>query len=221
MHISSALIATMLAATTALAQNPPPTPPTPPTPPSQPAAQPAPQRGGGGRGRGPYQVMTLTSTAFADGGMIPVKHAQPGHDASPPLAWTLAPDSTVSFVLFVHDADAAIGNGTDNVLHWMVWNIPGTTNSLPEGVPQGAQFAGVVRQISVSGPYYRGPAAPSTGPAHHYIFELYALDATVNVQPVGQTAAATRGAVLEAMAGHIRAKAVLVGLYQRAEAPLP
>lgn len=180
-------------------------------------------RGGGGRGRGAIRIMTLTSSAFTDGGMIPNKHAQPGRDLSPPLAWSGAPDSTVSFVLIVHDADAAIGDGNDDLLHWMVWNIPGTATSLPEGVPQGAtlvpptgQQGGGMRQISGTGPYYRGPAAPSTGPAHHYVFELYALDANVNVQPIGMAVPATRKAVVDAMATHIRGKAVLVGLYRRA-----
>jgi len=180
-------------------------------------------RGGGGRGRGGIRVMTLTSSAFSDGGMIPNRHAQPGRDVSPPLAWSGAPDSTVSFVLIVHDADAAIGDGTDDLLHWMVWNIPGNATSLPEGVPQGPQVAlsamlqgGGTRQISGTGPYYRGPAAPATGPPHHYLFELYALDANVNVQPVGMTVPATRKAVVDAMATHIRGKAVLVGLYRRA-----
>src|SRR5437763_10502388 len=84
----------------------------------QPPAAPPPgaQRGGpppagrgGGRGRGPIQVMTLSSTAFADGGQMPVKYTQAGEQASPPLSWTNVPDGTVSFVLIVHDADAAIG----------------------------------------------------------------------------------------------------------------
>jgi Raf kinase inhibitor-like YbhB/YbcL family protein len=176
---------------------------------------------GGGRGRGGIRVMTLTSPAFTDGGAIPIKHTQPGRDVSPPLAWSGAPDSTVSFVLIVHDADAAAGDGTDDLLHWLVWNIPGSATSLPEGVMQGPQIAmpGTaqapagrgggppgLRQISVSGPYYRGPAAPATGPAHHYIFELYALDTMINVQPVGMTPAATRAAVLDAMKTHIRAR---------------
>ncbi|MGH7470945.1 MAG: YbhB/YbcL family Raf kinase inhibitor-like protein [Longimicrobiales bacterium] len=190
------------------------------------------QRGGRG-GRGGIRIMTLTSSAFSDGGTIPLKHAQPGRDLSPPLAWTNAPDSTVSFVLIVHDADAAVGDGLDDVLHWLVWNIPGSALSLPEGMPQGPQMempgtlpmvasgsgrgnaAPMLRQISVSGPYYRGPAAPASGPAHHYMFELYALDSMINVQPVGMTAAATRAAVMDAMKTHIRGKAVLVGLFRR------
>jgi hypothetical protein len=72
-----------------------------------------------------------------------------------------------------------------------------------------------MRQVSVSGPYYRGPAAPATGPAHHYVFELFALDTPLNVAPTGMTPAATRAAVMAAMAGHVRAKGVLVGRYQR------
>ena len=165
--------------------------------------------------RTPMRVLTLTTTAFADGAPMPARQAQTGRDVSPALAWSGAPDSTRSYVLLVHDADAAQGDGTDDTLHWLVWNIPGTVTALPEGVASGAQLADGTRQISVSGPYYRGPAAPSTGPAHHYVFELYALDTTLNVQPTAMSPAATREAVLRAMAGHVRAKGVLVGLYRR------
>lgn len=206
----AAVAAWTASADVVFAQNPPARPPVQPT--TQPAAQPG-GRGGGG-GRGGMRIMSLISTAFADGGMIPMKHAQAGHDVSPPLTWTGAPDSTRSFVLIVHDADAAIGDGTDDMLHWMVWNIPGTAMSLAEGIKQGSETP-AMRQISGTGPYYRGPAAPSTGPAHHYVFELYALDAAVNVAAVGQSAALTRAAVMDAMRTHIRGKAVLVGLYKR------
>lgn len=165
--------------------------------------------------RTPMRVLTLTTTAFPDGGQIPARHAQTGRDVSPALSWSGAPDSVRSYVLLAHDADAALGDGTDDALHWLVWNIPGTATSLPEGMPSGAQLADGVRQISVSGPYYRGPAAPSTGPAHHYVFELFALDIMLNVQPTAMSPAATREAIMRAMAGHVRAKGVLVGLYRR------
>ncbi len=173
-------------------------------------------RGGGGRGRAPMKVMTLTTTAFADGARIPEKYAQPGHEVSPPLAWSGAPDSTVSFVLIVHDVDAAVGNGTDDLLQWMVWNIPAGATSLAEHIPEGGELPDGSRQISVTGPYYRAPAAPNTGPANHYVFELYALDAMLDVPAVGAPPAATRAAVVAAMAGHVRGKGTLVGLYQRA-----
>jgi Raf kinase inhibitor-like YbhB/YbcL family protein len=180
-----------------------------------PAGAPAGRGGGSGRGRA-IQVMTLTSSAFADGSQIPVKFSQAGDEASPPIAWTGTPDSTVSFVLIVHDANAVAANGLDDVLHWMVWNLPATARSLPEGVPQGPQLSDGTRQISVTGPNYRGPAAPSNGPAHHYVFELYALDVMLDVPAVGAPPAATRAAVIAAMTGHVRGKAVTVGLFRRA-----
>ena len=181
-----------------------------------PSSPPAPQGRGGGRGRGPVIVMALTSSAFVDGARIPDRNAQAGHDVSPSLSWIGAPDSTASFVLIVHDLDTAIGNGTYDMLQWMVWNIPGSTHSLPEGVPQGGQLADGSRQISGTGPYYRGPAAPASGPVHHYAFELYALDMMLDVPAVGAAPAATRAAVMAAMATHIRGKAVTVGFYKRA-----
>ena len=164
--------------------------------------------------RGPIRIMTLTSTAFTDGGAMPAKHAQPGPELSPPLAWSNAPDSTRSFVLIVHDLDVAVNPWTDDMLHWMVWNIPGTATSLPEGVPAGA-IPDSARQISASGPYYRGPAAPASGAPHHYVFEIYALDTTIDVAGVGQSPQATRAAVLAAMSGHVRGKGVLVATYKR------
>lgn len=168
-----------------------------------------------GRGRGGIQIMTLTSAAWPDGGSIPAKHAQPGGDVSPPLAWSNAPDTAASFVLIVHDLDAAIGTGLDDALHWMVWNIPGSARALAKGLPQGATLPDGSRQISATGPNYRGPAAAASGVPHHYVFELYALDTTVDVPAIGASPPQTRAAVVAAMAGHVRAKGVYTGLYKR------
>jgi len=179
-----------------------------------PGPPPAGQRGGG-RGRGAVQVMTLTSTAWPDGGQIPAKYTQAGDESSPPLAWSNAPDGVVSYALIVHDVDAAIGNGTDDVLHWMLWNIPATVTTIHERAPGLSQLPDGTRQISATGPYYRGPGAPASGPAHHYVFELFALDTLIDVAAVGQSPPQTRAAVVAAMAGHIRGKAAYVGLFKR------
>jgi Raf kinase inhibitor-like YbhB/YbcL family protein len=165
--------------------------------------------------RAPMRVMSLSSSAFEDGGLMPTRQAQAGRDVSPPLMWRGAPDSTKSFVLVVHDVDAAVGDGTDDLLHWLVWSIPSTSTSLPEGVAAGAQLPNGLRQVSVSGPYYRGPAAPASGPPHHYVFELFALDVAVNQAPAALPPALTRAAIMRAISGHVLAKAVLVGRYQR------
>ena len=175
------------------------------------------------RGGGRVQPLILTTTAWTDGGVIPDKYAQSGHDVSPPFAWSWVspnpPENIVSFVLIAHDLDAPTGNGTDDMLHWLVWNMPAATRQLPEGVPQGATLPDGARQISATGPNYRGPAAAAPGPLHHYVFELFALDTLLDVPAVGAAPPQTRAAVLAAMAGHIRGKGVYTGTYRRRQAP--
>ena len=158
--------------------------------------------------------MTLTSSAWTDGGQMPRKHTQPGGEASPPLAWTNAPENASTFVLLVHDPDTPTGSGTDDTLHWLVWNIPASVHELAEnasraGLPQGSV------QISATAPSYRGPGAAAAGPAHHDIFELFALDAQVDIPPTITAPAQIRAAVMAGMAGHVRGKGVFVGLFKR------
>jgi Raf kinase inhibitor-like YbhB/YbcL family protein len=164
--------------------------------------------------------LTLTTTAWPDGGVIPVKFSQAGEQLSPALSWSNVPAGTVSFVLNMIDPDVAIQRGTQTQPHWIVWNIPGSATGLPEGIPAGAQLANGARQISASGLQYRGPGAAATGPMHHYTFELYALDTTIDVTAstnpqLVPAALETRAAVMQAMQGHVLGKAVYVGLFRR------
>lgn len=192
-------------ASVAFAQVPPPAAPPQPGRPATPPQQ----------FRRSVEVLTLSSTAWPDGGSIPAKHSQAGDEASPPFSWTAGPDGTMSYVLIAHDLDAATGNGTDDILHWLVWNIPATARGLSEGQPQGNQLPDGTRQISASGPYFRGPGAAAAGSPHHYVFELYALDTMLDVPAVGTSPPLTRAAVMTTMAGHIRGKGVYVGLFKR------
>lgn len=170
---------------------------------------------GGGQGRGPQRPpLTLTTTAWPDGDLIPVKHTQAGDQISPALNWTNVPEGTQSFVLHMRDPDVARNRGTEDQVHWLVWNIPGTATGLPENVPKGAQLKDGSRQISASGEVYRGPGAPATGPLHHYTFELYALDTKIDM-PAGSDAWDTRTKIWAAMQGHVLGKAVYVGLFRR------
>ena len=162
----------------------------------------------------PRPALTLTTPAFPDGDPIPVKYTQAGEQVSPVLNWTNVPAGTQSFVLHMRDPDVARNRGTEDQVHWLVWNLPGTATGLPEGVPKGATLPDGSQQISASGPVYRGPGAPASGPQHHYTFELYALDTTLDV-PAGADAWVTRTAVWKAMEGHVLGKAVYVGLFRR------
>jgi len=183
-----------------------------------PQTQPGGQRGGGRGGRGSVPVMSFSTTAWTDGAVIPVRYSQAGEEHSPPLAWSDAPATTKSFVIVVRDIDAMNNTGTGDFLHWLVWNIPGDSRGLPEGLPQGPQLPNGTRQISATGPYYRGPAAPSNAPAHHYVYELYALDTMLEIAPVGASPADTRTAIFTAMAGHVVGRGAFVGRFKRPEA---
>jgi hypothetical protein len=165
-------------------------------------------------------AMVLTTTAWPDGGLIPARHTQAGDQISPAFTWTNVPAGTRSFVFNMLDPDVAIQHTTEAQPHWIVWNIPATATGLPEGVKPGADRPDGSRQISASGPQYRGPGAPASGPLHHYTFEVYALDIAVDVNPstaTPQIAAAleTRASVMKAMQGHVLGKAVYVGLFHR------
>jgi Raf kinase inhibitor-like YbhB/YbcL family protein len=168
--------------------------------------------------------MTLSTPAFPDGGQIPIKFTQAapgaatGEGTSPELNWAGAPANTRSFLLHMHDLEVARNNTTEDQAHWVVWNIPASATGLPEGVPRGSQLANGAYQISATGPVYRGPGAPATGPLHHYVFEIYALDTTLDVQP-GTDAFETRTRVLAAAQGHVIGKAVYMGLFRRPPAP--
>jgi Raf kinase inhibitor-like YbhB/YbcL family protein len=165
-------------------------------------------------------AMILTVSGFPDGGQIPVKFSQaaegaaPGEGTSPAISWTNTPAGTQSFVLNMRDLDVARNKTTDDQAHWVVWNIPATTTSLPEGVPKGSQRPDGSYQISATGPMYRGPGAAATGPQHHYMFEVYALDTKLDVQPTAD-AFETRANVMKAMQGHVLGKAVYGGLFKR------
>ena len=172
----------------------------------------------GGRGPG----MTLSSTAFRDGGTIPLRFSQAGEGVargegtSPALSWTYVREGTQSFVLHMHDMEPARGMTTEDNLHWLVWNIPGSATGLPEGVPRGERLSNGAYQISATGQVYRGPGAGAAGPPHHYVFELLALDTTIDVQP-SDDAFETRRRVLAAVQGHVLARAVYMGLFKRPE----
>src|ERR1700686_695688 len=165
-------------------------------------------------------AMTVTVEGFPDGGDVPVKYSQAapgvatGEGLSPAINWTNVPTGTQSFFLNMHDMDLARNRTTDDQAHWVVWNIPATATGLPEGAPKGSQRADGSYQISATGPMYRGPGAPANGPPHHYMFELFALDTKLDVQPTAD-AFETPPNVVKAMQGPILAKAVYGGLFPR------
>jgi Raf kinase inhibitor-like YbhB/YbcL family protein len=163
----------------------------------------------------PKQGFTLTSASFEDGGIIPNKYTKamdPAVPVSPALAWANVPNGTVNFVLKMHDLDSALKRRNDEVVHWLMFNIPGASRELPEATPVEAQLPDGSIQImnEFKAPGYGGPGAAAAGPYHHYTFELYALDTRLELGPD-----ATEANVDSAMQTHILAKAVVVGRFHR------
>jgi Raf kinase inhibitor-like YbhB/YbcL family protein len=155
--------------------------------------------------------LTLSTTAFQDGGIIPNQYTAAAKAAvSPKLTWSYVPDGTTSFVLLVRDPDTSVNKTVVEILHWMVFNIPESARGLPQGVPAQAQLPdGAIQGRNYSTKVgYIGMGAPAPGLYHHYTFELFALDAKLGLGPD-----ATQTDVLKAMDGHILAKGVLVGRF--------
>ena len=109
-------------------------------------------------------AMNLTSSAFTDGGAIPVEHTCDGADTSPPLAWTDVPDGVKAFAILVTDPDAG------GFVHWVLTDIPGDVRELPAG--EGDRL-GVAGANDFGGSGWGGPCPPSG--EHRYEFRLYAL----------------------------------------------
>jgi Raf kinase inhibitor-like YbhB/YbcL family protein len=182
------------------------------------SAQQQEQRGGGaGRGGGRaggrgfnLPPLLMETDAFPDGGIVPAKYTGRG-GVQPGFKFSGAPEGTVSYALIFHDIDVALMNGTGDVLHWMAWNIPASAGGIPEGkLPEGAvQGNNITNQ-----PGYMGPGAPAGPRYHHYVFELYALNANLDLP-----ATASRDDLLKAMAGKIVAKSAYVGRFRGEAAP--
>lgn len=151
---------------------------------------------------------SLASTAFPEGGTIPVEYTCDGADRSPPLAWTDPPEGTRSFALVCEDPDAPAGTW----VHWVLFDLGAEGRQLPPGVPATATLAAGGRQgrNDFQRLGWGGPCPPRGAP-HRYVFRLHALDTTLGA---GVT---TRDDLARAMAGHVRGTAELLGRYQRSE----
>lgn len=150
--------------------------------------------------------MMVKSTAFEDGGVVPEKYAARGDNVQPGFTFTDIPDSAVSIAVIFHDIDVALQGTTDDVLHWIAWNIPASAGGIPEGsLPAGTVQGANIRQQ----PEYMGPGAPVGERYHHYVFEFYVLNENLSLPET-----AGRDELLAAMEGKVVDKAAYVGRYR-------
>ena len=141
----------------------------------------------------------LTSPAFKQNDIIPVKFTCQGEDINPELNISGIPEKTVSLALIVDDPDAPMGTW----VHWVVYDIMPTTIQIAENTIPGTQGYNDFKKVN-----YGGPCPPSG--THRYFFKLYALDTILKLSE-----GATKAQVEEAMKEHIIAQTELMGLYKK------
>ena len=150
--------------------------------------------------------ITVTSSAFKEGQMIPGKYTCDGDDMSPPINWSAIPTGAKSIALISDDPDAPRGTW----VHWVIFNIPAEAKGLTEDVPHEEVLDnGAVQGMNDSHQTgYGGPCPP--GGIHRYFFKVYALDTKISLGPK-----ATKLDLEDAMKGHILSEGQLMGRYKR------
>ena len=160
-------------------------------------------------------AFSLGSTSIRDGQTLSIKQVYNGMGAgginlSPQLSWKKAPLGTKSLAITMFDPDAPTGSGW---WHWVVFNIPAATRSLPEGASlTSAMPDGCIESLTNFGkPGFGGAAPPPGDKPHHYIVTLYAVDVD-HLDLNASTPPARVGADLKK---HTIAMVSIMGLYSR------
>lgn len=157
-------------------------------------------------------TMRLQSPAFGPNEAMDSRFTCEGDDRSPPLEWSGAPEGTRSLALVVDDPDAPDPARPQRVwVHWIVLDIPPTVASLPEGASTALPAGARMGKNDWGKTAYGGPCPPVG--RHRYFHVLYALDAVLGLE------APTKAELEAAMAGHVLARAELVGTYEKAARP--
>jgi phosphatidylethanolamine-binding protein (PEBP) family uncharacterized protein len=124
----------------------------------------------------------------------------------PDFKITGIPATAQTVALIFHDIEiVGAGGPADDNLHWMAWNIPVVdgTATLEEGKLPGGAMSGGGR-----GGAYMGPGAPAAVRYHHYVFDFFALNSSLDLP-----ATAGRPDLFAAMNGKVVGKASYVGRF--------
>jgi Raf kinase inhibitor-like YbhB/YbcL family protein len=164
-------------------------------------------------------TLTVTSDSFKDGDYLAQDHVLSadfgfgcaGGNRSPHLKWSGAPAGTKSFAVTCYDPDAPTGSG---FWHWVVVNIPpeATELALDAGNPASGKLpkGALQTRTDYGNAAYGGPCPPEGDHPHRYLFTVFAVGETLDVN--ADTSAAVIGFNL-----HFKtlAKAAIMGLYKR------
>lgn len=155
--------------------------------------------------------MEVMSSAFKDGGRIPIQYVMPGaggKNISIPLSWKDIPSGTRSFALSAVDPHPV----AQNWVHWLVINIPASISSLEEGASRKKMPSGSVELKNSFGDIgYGGPQPPKGTGDHPYVFTLYAL----SVEKLDLGVNTPLSSFKKALEGKILGSATITGKYGR------
>ena len=126
---------------------------------------------------------------------------------NPPLPLKYFSRPRKAIAILMDDIDFPVGIYN----HWVIWNIPATFNTIPEGILQGERVSSLGNAIQGKSQYggkhyYRGPLPPFG--VHRYVFKVYVLDTVLDLdQNVGKLE------LQRAMDGHILQYGKLTGKF--------
>lgn len=128
----------------------------------------------------PEENLLITSQAFNNEQMIPIKYTGYGEDISPPITIQGIDSKGKSIAIVMDDIDTPMGT----LNHWVIWNIPVHFIEIPAGIEKDTiveSLEGAIQGKSGYGGkhYYRGPKPPSG--THRYIFRVYILDQMLSI----------------------------------------
>jgi len=146
-------------------------------------------RGGGGsdgNSGSDNSAFSITSSAHTKKTVFADTFTCANEGTSPPLSWTAGPAGTKSYAITFFDTTLVDMNSALGY-HWVMWDIPAATLSLPAKLPSGATLTTPVmaKQTSPTNPFDGWPKDTFFGPCPNgtsnttntdtYAFTIYAL----------------------------------------------
>lgn len=156
------------------------------------------------------ETVRVSSAAFEDGAVLPARFTEDGEGVSPSIAWSGAPADAASLVLVVEDADSPT---PAPLVHALVYDLPAGDRALTAGALPSRGHAG--QPLSLGRNSFRQaewlpPDPPKGHGPHRYVFQVYAIDHRPDLKTHPE-----KHDILEALRGHVLARGVLTGTYER------
>lgn len=156
------------------------------------------------------EIIQLTSPAFAQGGPIPAAHTEDGAKLSPPLCWIGVPPEAEGLVLLIEDQDSPTPRP---LVHAILAGLAPHDGELAEGALPSPDHEGEDHGLgrnSFMQRAYLPPDPPRGHGPHRYAFQIFALDQAPEFSHVPG-----RSALVDALRGHVIARGLLIGTYER------